>query len=45
MPALQYDKQSRGALAYLALAGEFIRRNEGEKADITVLHDIHKVTG
>ena len=45
MPALQYDKQSRGALAYLALAGEFIRRIEGDKADITLLHDIHKVTG
>lgn len=24
----QYDKQSRGAMAYLALAGELIRRNE-----------------
>lgn len=28
LPALAYDKQSKGALAYLALAGEFIRRNE-----------------
>src|SRR5690606_37526604 len=26
MPALAYDKQSRGALAYLALAGELSRR-------------------
>ena len=26
MPALAYDKQSRGALAYLALAGELARR-------------------
>jgi chromosome partitioning protein len=26
MPALVYDKQSRGALAYLALAGEMSRR-------------------
>jgi len=26
MPALAYDKQSRGALAYLALAGELVRR-------------------
>ena len=26
MPALAYDKQSRGALAYLALAGELHRR-------------------
>jgi chromosome partitioning protein len=27
-PALFYDKESRGALAYLALAGEIIRRDE-----------------
>jgi chromosome partitioning protein len=26
MPALVYDKQSKGALAYLALAGELSRR-------------------
>jgi hypothetical protein len=25
---LHYDKESRGALAYLALAGEMIRREE-----------------
>ena len=37
MPALQYDKNSRGALAYLALAGELIRRTEQERtgADVT----------
>ena len=29
-PALHYDRESRGALAYLALAGEMIRREEGE---------------
>lgn len=28
MPALYYDRQSKGALAYLTLAGEIIRRNE-----------------
>lgn len=28
MPVLQYDRQSRGAIAYLALAGEMLRRNE-----------------
>lgn len=28
MPVLQYDRSSRGALAYLALAGELIRRSE-----------------
>jgi chromosome partitioning protein len=27
-PALHYDRESRGALAYLALAGEMIRRDE-----------------
>ena len=26
MPALVYDKTSRGAIAYLALAGEMVRR-------------------
>lgn len=31
-PALHYDRESRGALAYLALAGEMIRRDEGEYA-------------
>jgi chromosome partitioning protein len=27
-PALFHDKESRGALAYLALAGEMIRRDD-----------------
>lgn len=31
-PALIYDKQSKGALAYLAMAGEFLRRQEGAEA-------------
>jgi chromosome partitioning protein len=34
-PALFHDKESRGALAYLALAGEMIRREE-EPAEATV---------
>ncbi len=29
-PALYFDRESRGAMAYLALAGEMIRRAEGE---------------
>ena len=29
LPALMYDKTSRGAQAYLALAGEMIRRESG----------------
>jgi len=28
MPVIAYDKQSKGALAYIALAGEIIRRND-----------------
>jgi chromosome partitioning protein len=31
-PALHYDRESRGALAYLALAGEMIRKDEGDYA-------------
>jgi chromosome partitioning protein len=31
-PVLFHDKESRGALAYLALAGEMIRREEEERA-------------
>jgi chromosome partitioning protein len=31
-PALLHDKDSRGALAYLALAGEMIRREEEAQA-------------
>ncbi|KAA0873752.1 ParA family protein [Nitrincola tapanii] len=34
MPVLQYDKHSRGALAYLALAGELIRRTEHSQQDL-----------
>ncbi len=29
LPALAYDKSSRGAIAYIALAGEMIRREKG----------------
>jgi len=32
MPVLAYDKQSKGALAYLALAGEMLRRNDNYNA-------------
>tara|TARA_R110000868_G_scaffold391396_3_gene661423 strand:- start:13744 stop:14535 length:792 start_codon:yes stop_codon:yes gene_type:complete len=31
MPVLFYDKQSKGAVAYLALAGEMLRRSDKEK--------------
>ena len=32
LPALLYDKSSSGALAYLALAGEMLRRDEAQRA-------------
>ncbi len=32
-PVLAYDRQSKGALAYLAMAGEMLRRHEQEDAD------------
>jgi len=32
LPALLYDKQSRGALAYLALAGEILRKENKQRA-------------
>ena len=31
LPVIHYDKSSRGALAYLALAGEILRRNESQQ--------------
>ena len=31
MPALNYDRTSRGAVAYLALAGEILRRSSGQQ--------------
>jgi len=32
LPAIMYDKNSRGAIAYLALAGELVRRTDKELA-------------
>ncbi|MDD9175093.1 MULTISPECIES: ParA family protein [Aliivibrio] len=37
-PAMYYDKYSNGAKAYLALAGEIIRRDEMEKERETEIH-------
>lgn len=34
MPALLYDRASRGAVAYLALAGEMLRREQPVAADV-----------
>jgi chromosome partitioning protein len=31
LPALAYDRRSQGALAYLALAGEMIRKEAGSR--------------
>ena len=36
MPALKYDKASKGAIAYLALAGEMVRRHRAEKTSAEV---------
>jgi len=42
MPALAYDRQSKGAMAYLALAGELIRRHDQdfEAAEVSTEHEI-----
>lgn len=45
LPALYYDKSSSGAKSYLALAGEFIRRIEGDQADTTMRNEAEQVTG
>ena len=34
--AIKYDRQSRGAIAYLALAGELLRRQDESMANATV---------
>jgi len=39
-PALHYDRESRGALAYLALAGEMIRREDGDYAAAAAGSDV-----
>ena len=37
-PALIYDRQSKGAIAYLALAGEFVRRSELARKEQALSH-------
>ncbi len=39
-PALVYDKDSRGALAYLALAGEMLRREDDRKAGLALVGEV-----
>jgi len=34
-PAIKYDRQSRGAIAYLALAGELLRRHDEAAAAVS----------
>ena len=41
MPALAYDKQSRGAVAYLALAGELVRRTK-QASKAAVVADVNE---
>ncbi len=38
LPVMHYDRNSRGAMSYLALAGEMIRRHEGVTADAAQSH-------
>lgn len=35
LPVIKYDRQSRGAIAYLALAGEMLRRNDEAAASVS----------
>jgi len=35
LPVIMYDKSSRGAVAYLALAGEILRREEQQQEQVT----------
>ena len=35
-PAIKYDRQSRGAIAYLALAGELLRRQDESLANVAL---------
>jgi chromosome partitioning protein len=37
LPVLRYDSTSRGAAAYLALAGEYLRRNQATESSLPVL--------
>ena len=34
LPALMYDRNSKGSIAYLALAGEILRLEKQQKADL-----------
>jgi chromosome partitioning protein len=42
LPALKYDKASRGAMAYLALAGEMNRRTKAAQKGLGKTHDDDK---
>ena len=41
LPVLAYDRQSKGAIAYLALAGEMLRRNEQEVKNATTVPAVY----
>lgn len=40
LPALYYDRQSKGALAYLALAGEMLRRSDQQVGEVEFAAEI-----
>jgi chromosome partitioning protein len=42
LPVLRYDKGSRGAIAYLALAGEYLRRHSPMVAAEVVPEDLEE---
>jgi chromosome partitioning protein len=41
MPVLAFDRQSKGAIAYLALAGEILRRNETSNKPAATATETH----
>ncbi|MBU6246208.1 MAG: ParA family protein, partial [Xanthomonadaceae bacterium] len=40
-PIHLYDRSSRGAIAYIGLAGEIIRRERGAQAALAALGEMH----
>ncbi|MGB5472544.1 MAG: AAA family ATPase [Gammaproteobacteria bacterium] len=42
LPVLRYDKSSRGAIAYLALAGEYLRRHSPIGATVPVAEEMEE---
>jgi chromosome partitioning protein len=45
LPALHYDKQSKGAIAYLTLAGEVLRRQQQREKLATASNRAESING